>query len=207
MACPLGVLVNFSRLGIVPLMTLGILGLVGALGGRILCGWACPFGLLQDLLHRVPTPKFKLPHKLSYTKYFVLLVFVLAVPFFWPKAPYTFCDGCPSSVLESTIPWAFAAHWRVTPGMFNGFTARFFVRGAILLFTLILGSWFLAGSAGCFARWGRSSGSSTSFRCSGSGWDRRSARSAAAARSAARRNRSDDSDEQLRVHQVLRVPA
>lgn len=136
MACPLGVLVNFSRLQIIPFITLGILGLVGTFGGRLVCGWICPFGLLQELLHKVPTRKFKIPFKLTYVKYVVLVVFVLMVPFFWPKAPYTFCDGCPSSVIESTIPWAFAAHWKVTPGMFNGFTARFWVRASILLFTL-----------------------------------------------------------------------
>ncbi len=131
MACPLGVLVNFSRLQIFPLITLGILGLVGTFGGRLVCGWLCPFGLLQELLHKIPTRKFSIPARLSYAKYAVLVAFVLAVPFFWPKAPYTFCDGCPSSVIESTIPWAFVAHWQVTPGLFTGFTARFWVRLAI----------------------------------------------------------------------------
>lgn len=137
-ACPLGVLVNFGHLQMVPFITLGILGLVGTFGGRIICGWVCPFGLLQELLHRIPGRKFRIPAKLSYVKYVVLVVFVLAVPFFLPNARFTFCDGCPSSVLESTIPWAFAAHWQPTPGMFNGFDTRFMVRAGIMLFTIVL---------------------------------------------------------------------
>ncbi len=137
MACPLGVLVNFSRFQIVPLITLGILGLVGTFGGRLVCGWACPFGFLQELLHKVPTRKFSVPAWTSYSKYVVLVVFVVAVPMLWPHAPYTFCDGCPSSVIESTIPWAFVAHWKTTPGLFGGFTTRFMVRMAILLATVI----------------------------------------------------------------------
>ncbi len=24
--------------------------------GRFVCGWLCPFGLVQDLLHKVPFP-------------------------------------------------------------------------------------------------------------------------------------------------------
>ena len=136
-ACPLGVLVNFSTLKIFPFITLGILGIVGTLGGRFVCGWVCPFGLLQDLLHKIPTIKFTFPRKLRYVKYWVLLVFVFAVPYFLPGKPWTFCDGCPSGTLESLIPWAFIGHWDVNSGLFGGFTARFFIRMSILLATII----------------------------------------------------------------------
>ncbi|MBT2158427.1 4Fe-4S binding protein [Clostridioides difficile] len=27
---------------------------MGALVGRFVCGWLCPFGLIQDLLHKIP---------------------------------------------------------------------------------------------------------------------------------------------------------
>ena len=33
----------------------------GVLGGRFSCGWLCPFGLIQDLLYRIPFIKFCLP--------------------------------------------------------------------------------------------------------------------------------------------------
>jgi ferredoxin-type protein NapH len=106
-ACPLGVLVNFSALKLFPFITLGILGIVGVLGGRFVCGWLCPFGFFQDLLHRIPTRKFTLPHVTTYLKYAVLVGLVFAVPFFWPKSSYSFCNFCPAGTLESTIPWRF----------------------------------------------------------------------------------------------------
>jgi polyferredoxin len=105
MACPIGVLVNFSTLRVFPLVTIGILGLVGTIGGRLVCGWLCPFGLLQDVLHKIPTPKISLPRALNYTKYLVLVGLVFAVPFFFPGKPYTFCHFCPSGTLEASIPW------------------------------------------------------------------------------------------------------
>mgnify|MGYP003020743837 CR=1 FL=1 len=35
----------------------GFLMLIGALCGRLVCGFLCPFGLIQDLLHKIPLPK------------------------------------------------------------------------------------------------------------------------------------------------------
>ena len=128
-ACPVGVLVNFSTLRMIPYVTLGILGAIGTFMGRIVCGWICPFGLLQDTLHRIPTRKLSLPPKLRYVKYALLVGLVLAVPFFLPGKPYTFCDFCPAATLESTIPWAFM-------GVTKGFGARFIMRISILVAVL-----------------------------------------------------------------------
>ena len=51
----------------------------GTLLGRFICGWLCPFGLVQDLLHKIPFlgKKKNLPgHRfLIYMKY-VILVFL-----------------------------------------------------------------------------------------------------------------------------------
>ena len=55
-ACPIGVLANFSALHLIPFVTIGLLIVIGALVGSLFCGWACPFGLLQDLAAKIPTP-------------------------------------------------------------------------------------------------------------------------------------------------------
>lgn len=105
-ACPLGVLVNFSTLRIFPFVALAILGITGAIGGRLVCGWICPFGFIQDLLYKIKTKKINLSPKLYYIKYILLVVMVIAIPYFLPGKPYTFCNFCPSATLESRIPWA-----------------------------------------------------------------------------------------------------
>ena len=43
----------------------GIMILIGALLGRLVCGLLCPFGFVQDLLYKIPTPKFKIPEKID----------------------------------------------------------------------------------------------------------------------------------------------
>ena len=91
----------------------GILVFAGALLGRFVCGWLCPFGLIQDLLHKIPFPKKiktfsgdKLMRKL---KYIIMVVFVILMPLFLVDimgqgAPY-FCKLiCPVGALEGGIP-------------------------------------------------------------------------------------------------------
>ena len=62
----------------------GFLMLFGALMGRFVCGWLCPFGLVQDLLHKIPIfqKKKNLPgHRfLKYLKYVILGLFVILLP-------------------------------------------------------------------------------------------------------------------------------
>ena len=104
-ACPIGVLANFSALHLFPFITIGLLILVGAFLGSLLCGWACPFGFLQDLLAKVPTPKFDLPKWTGHFRYVVLVVAVLAVPFFLGKDhPLFICSICPAGALEAAVP-------------------------------------------------------------------------------------------------------
>ncbi|MHC4787657.1 MAG: 4Fe-4S binding protein [Planctomycetota bacterium] len=104
-ACPIGVLANFGALHVFPFIAIGTLLLVGALVGSLLCGWACPFGYVQDLAGKVPTPKFELPRWSGYGRYAVLGGLVLAVPFLFGEGHALFiCRVCPAGALEAALP-------------------------------------------------------------------------------------------------------
>lgn len=106
-ACPLGVIGHFASVGLFPLSVIGLMALVGLVAGRILCGWVCPFGLLQELLYRIPYVKFSIPRWTRFVKYGTFAGLVVAVPFFWsPESPLYFCRLCPVATIESSIPWA-----------------------------------------------------------------------------------------------------
>ena len=112
-ACPLGSLQNAlassgNRAGF---YVFGIIMLWGLMLGRTICGWLCPLGLIQELLHKIPTPKIrknKATHLLSYMKYFFLVVFAIAVPLWYGlkhgKAVPGFCKFiCPAGTLEGAM--------------------------------------------------------------------------------------------------------
>ncbi|MGE5417426.1 MAG: 4Fe-4S binding protein [Acidobacteriota bacterium] len=92
----------------VSLYVVGIVTLVGALSGRLVCGWLCPFGLFQELTAKLSRSKFKIPRILSYMKY-VILALTLVLPVLWLDphglgAPY-FCKLlCPAGTLEAGLP-------------------------------------------------------------------------------------------------------
>ncbi len=116
-ACPIGVAANYAALAPValevPYLLLGTLLLVGMLGGSLVCGWACPFGFLQDLLAKVPTKKFTLPGWVGYSRYAVLLGLVLLLPFVlglkgipYDDQPVSICRLCPAGALEAGLPFS-----------------------------------------------------------------------------------------------------
>lgn len=91
----------------------GFLMLFGTLMGRFVCGWLCPFGLVQDLLHKIPLfhKKKNLPgHRfLRYGKYLVLGVFVILLPMtvvgVTGMGDPWFCKYiCPSGTLFGGLP-------------------------------------------------------------------------------------------------------
>lgn len=105
-ACPIGVLANFSALHVIPYIAIGTLLVFGAVFGSFICGWACPFGFVQDLAARVPTPKLRLPAFLGWFRYAVLLGLVLAVPYlFGEDHPLFVCRVCPAGALEGAVPF------------------------------------------------------------------------------------------------------
>jgi len=104
-ACPVGVFVHYSGWHMFPFMAVGMALVLGVLFGRLLCGWVCPFGLVVDLLYKIPSRKFLLPNWTGYTKYAILIVMVILLPY-WLGADteYSFCGFCPASALQVTIP-------------------------------------------------------------------------------------------------------
>lgn len=111
-ACPLGALQNAlaSSGKTVPYYMLGIILLYGIMLGRWICGFLCPFGLIQDLLHKIKTPKLKknrLTKYLSYIKYVILVFFVVIVPILYAFKNFplpAFCKYiCPAGTLGGAI--------------------------------------------------------------------------------------------------------
>ena len=112
-SCPLGALQNAlgsagHRAG---WYVLGILLLFGVILGRTVCGWLCPLGLIQELLHKVPTPKIRksgITRTLSWLKYVLLAVFVIIVPL-WYGLKFdlpmpAFCKYiCPAGTFEGAV--------------------------------------------------------------------------------------------------------
>lgn len=115
-ACPIGVFVHYSGYHMFPLFALGMILVWGALLGRLLCGWVCPFGFLQDLLHKIPSRKFELPRWMDAGKYIVLVVMVVAIPFMLgSETQYSFCRICPAAALQVSIPAMFGEGLTFTP--------------------------------------------------------------------------------------------
>ena len=112
-SCPLGSIQNAlastgHRAG---WYVLGIIMLFGVILGRTICGWLCPLGLIQELLHKIPTPKLKksrVTRALSWLKYVILAVFVVAIPL-WYGLRYQiplpgFCKYiCPAGTFEGAM--------------------------------------------------------------------------------------------------------
>lgn len=114
-SCPIGTLqatLN-SRQYKLSLYVLGLLTVFGTLLGRFVCGFLCPFGLLQDLLFKIPFVKKlrRLPGEkaLRWLRFVFLGIFVILLPLFVIDItglgePW-FCKWiCPVGTLEGGIP-------------------------------------------------------------------------------------------------------
>ena len=112
-ACPLGSLQNALAASghVAGWYVFGILLLLGVTLGRTICGWLCPVGLIQELLHKIPSPKLRksrVTRALSVVKYVVLAVFVIALPLIYGlyhNMPLpAFCKYiCPAGTAEGAI--------------------------------------------------------------------------------------------------------
>ena len=141
-ACPIGAfqaVVGSSKFGFSYYIT-GLLILLGVLLGRFICGFLCPFGWFQELLHKIPTKKLSTRRlkPLTYIKYAVLAVTVLLLPALLVNDvglgdPY-FCKYiCPQGVLEGAIPMSLA-----NPGIRAALGSLFTWKFSVLLAVTVL---------------------------------------------------------------------
>lgn len=117
-SCPIGSLQNIlasvrASFAIaqyhIGLYVIGLLGIVGSLAGRMPCGWLCPFGLLQEMLYKIPSPKISIHRAMSYLKYVFLLIMVIVLPILIVDelgyGQTWFCKFiCPAGTLEAGLP-------------------------------------------------------------------------------------------------------
>lgn len=111
-SCPLGSLQGAlgSSEKRAPYYIFGIIILYGILLGRIICGFLCPFGLIQELLYKIKTPKLRknrFTKILSYFKYVLLVFLVVIVPILYGLRNVQlpgFCKYvCPAGTIEGAF--------------------------------------------------------------------------------------------------------
>jgi ferredoxin len=114
MACPIGSLqaVLGSKAFVLSTYVFGLLMLFGTVLGRMVCGFLCPFGLIQEQVYRIPFFKkvksFKNDGWARRLKYVALILLVITLPIMLSRGqdadPY-FCKYvCPAGSLEAGIP-------------------------------------------------------------------------------------------------------
>lgn len=144
-ACPIGAfqaVVGSSKFRFSYYIT-GFLILLGVLLGRVICGFLCPFGWFQELLHKIPTKKLstKKLKPLTYLKYVVLLVMVVLLPVLVTNQlgmgdPF-FCKYlCPQGVLEGAIPLSLA-NSGIRAALGSLFTWKFIVLLTVIVLSIV----------------------------------------------------------------------
>lgn len=135
-ACPIGTIQHFLVVNSFSFFTIGMILLVGFFIGRMTCGWACPFGFVQELINKIPLPHIRPPEWLRYGKYLFLLIPVVLLPIFWvDKSGYSvtyFCKICPSGALGAGIPQVL-----LHPEFKNLLGLQFVAKMSILAFIVI----------------------------------------------------------------------
>ncbi len=139
-ACPIGSLqyfVAYGRLHLAPYI-LGFLALLGTIFGRFICGWICPFGLLQDFLYSLKTIKLKLFPPLRHLRWVILVVLVILLPLLTTGHSPAYCKFlCPAGSLEGGIPFGiFSAQVRENIGILYYFKISLlllFLAGSVVI--------------------------------------------------------------------------
>ncbi len=148
LSCPIGALqaTLTAKQFAVSLYAFGIITVFGTLFGRVVCGFLCPFGLLQDLLFKIPFIKKlrRLPCErlLRYIRFVILGLFVILLPMAVADAvgigdPW-FCKYiCPAGTLEGGIPLVLLNEGlRSAIGFL--YTWKLFILAFVIIFSIIL---------------------------------------------------------------------
>ena len=142
--CPLNFMQRlFAKgLGNFPVRVACWLLLLALAFGRLICGWLCPLGLVQDLLDKIPTKKIQKSEwtrRLSYLKYVILVVFVVVLPLGFQLAGkrfLAFCHWvCPNLPFTNSIMTLWAGG-SFRPHMF--YSSRFAILVAVILLSVFL---------------------------------------------------------------------
>lgn len=142
-ACPVGALQ--AALGGIrphfPFYVLGLLMLFGIVLGRLVCGFLCPFGLVQDLFHKIPSPEIRIPGKIDRLARYIKYIILLALAVILPTAaaieegiiPPYFCKYiCPAGTLGGGLP-----HMIANPGLRQAAGLLFQWKAALLIVILV----------------------------------------------------------------------
>ena len=144
-ACPIGAfqaVVGSSKFKFTYYIT-GFFILLGVMLGRFICGFLCPFGWFQDLLHKIPGKKLSTAKlkPLRYLKYVILVVFVILLPAFVTNSlgmgdPF-FCKYiCPQGVLEGAIPLSLA-NSGIRAALGHLFTFKFTILALFIILSIL----------------------------------------------------------------------
>lgn len=146
-ACPIGMIQWSIIKGKIPYFVLGVIIASGALLGRAVCGWMCPFGFISDILEKISFKKIKLWEKLKYLK-FIFLFLIFTFPLF--SIPIFCIYFCASGKIFGLLPYYLTTGLEEFKVAFSNpvflktilgfhlFTFSFIIIGAIL----IVGRWF-----------------------------------------------------------------
>lgn len=124
----------------------GIAIIFGTVFGRFICGFLCPFGFVQDLLHKIKVKRIKVAAKLDrilrLLKYVLLAVFVVLLPAlvhnsFGITDPF-FCKWvCPAGILGGAFP-LIAANEALRSSLGFLFGWKTIVLAAVVIFSLFI---------------------------------------------------------------------
>lgn len=92
----------------------GALLLFGAAAGAWTCAWLCPFGFVQDMLHKIPAKKFILPQWITWLR--LPLFAVIGIGLSYATKSLFFCAICPPGTIARLGHDAFGIpHFLKTP--------------------------------------------------------------------------------------------